>query len=165
MFRLQRALLILLAAVAPGCNLLPGGAEWQAEIYPAATFDDVFDVAAAQIDKEYEIALADRDKGRIETSWDYDSVSPITRYLQRERVVAEVAAVDEGVELKLRVQTQVRENSGILAPDALPEDEWGEGRDDRERAEVIFSRIHTVFFKGRPSEQFYRRPMDPTEAP
>ena len=139
------------------CSLLPNSPQWHADVFDNATFDDVFDVAAAQIDKDYDIAEADRQGGHIESAWDYNSTSPVERLLQRERVIAELDAVDDGIEVKLRVETQVKERTGLLAPDDQSDEDWDGSRDDVDRAAVIFQRIESVLVKLRPSEDFERR--------
>ncbi len=154
----MKLLAILGAALAlASCSLFPGAPQWHADVFDNATFDDVFDVTAAQIDKDYDIATADRSTGRIESGWDYASTAPVTRLLQRERVVAELTAVDEGIQVMLRVQTQVKERTGLLAPDDQTDEDWEDSRDDVDRAAVIFQRIESVLVKLRPSEDFERR--------
>lgn len=144
-----------------GCSLvpgLPGHAEWHAEVFPNVAFDDVFDVAYLQIDRDYDVQRTDRPTGSIESAWDFDSVSPVTRHLQRERVLAEVEAVEDGIELRLRVQTQVKERTGLLAPDDISDEGWTDARDDVQRAAVLFQRIHSTLVRGRPSPDFHDRP-------
>ncbi|MFH0947118.1 MAG: hypothetical protein V2A76_18175 [Planctomycetota bacterium] len=162
--RMLRSLVLLILAGLSfsGCTLiaarlLADPAEWQAEIYTDIRFDDVFDTALAQIRKEFKEAKGDRGTGEIESAWDFDSVSPVTRYLRRERALAEVTALEEGVELKVRVQTEVRERTGLLAADDHSSNVgWAEDRDDFERSQVLFQRIRSILNPGGPSEEFYR---------
>ncbi len=149
--------LVLGAAAFGACSLLPNSPQWHADVFDNATFDDVFDVTASQIDKDYDIATADRSGGRIESGWDYSSTAPVTRLLQRERVIAELEAVDAGIQVMLRVQTQVKERTGLLAPDDESDEGWDDSRDDVDRAAVIFQRIESVLVKMRPSEDFEKR--------
>lgn len=150
-----------------GCTMfalmgMAGAPIWQADIYPDLTFDDVFVVAEAQVDRDYEIVRSDRQNGVIETAWDHGSISPQTRLLQREQVVVNVSATEEGVELRLRVRRQVKERLGLLAGEQENQEGWEEGRDDVERAEVLFGKIQAVLKTGRPSEDFYGRRRDPS---
>jgi len=154
---------LLLLLSLGGCTLiaarlLADPAEWQAEIYDSVRFEDVFDTAAYQIQKEFHEVVANRDTGAIESAWDFDSVSPVTRYLRRERAVAEVTALEEGVELKLRIQTEVRERNGLLAPDDRSNVGWAEDRDNVSRSQILFQRIRISLNPGGPSNEFYLRP-------
>jgi len=147
--------------------LLPGSADWEMATFEDVSFDDVFAITVVQLDRDYAIRLADRSERRVETDWDYDSVSPGTRYLQRERVLAEIDPLEEGVGLRLRVETEVKERSGLLGLDDRTAEGWSAGRDDAERAAYLMQRIRSVLVPGRPSEEFYERrpllPGDPEE--
>ncbi len=160
--RLVGALVVgLVGGLVGGCALFPGTgghAQWHATVFPSVSYDDVFDISVLQLDRDYAIRSANRGDGSIETSWDYDSVSEFSRMLQREQVVCEVDSVDDGVLLKLRVRTQVKERTGLLAPDDVSDEGWEEARDNVDRATVLFQRIHSSLVKGRPSDDFYERP-------
>jgi hypothetical protein len=166
---LPLVLVLLLAAAAPlgGCFLLLGpnlentSAAWHEDTFTGVTFDDVFVITQAQLDRDYQIATSDRNTGMIETDWDYGSLSPLNRYLQRERVMVEMEALDEGIELRLRVKRQVKERQGLLHEEETDEEGWTDGRDDVERAAVLFERIRSSFAPLRPSEDFYRKRMTP----
>lgn len=156
--------LALLALALPSCFLfaldaLTNRTVWQAAIYPDVTYADAFDTALIQIEGELPIRTADRGTGEIESEWDFDSVSPLTRYMRRERVVAQVTALEEGIEVRLRVEAEVRERTGLLGPDDRTDVGWSEDMDDVERSERVFQRIHAILQPGRPSEDFYSRPI------
>ncbi len=159
---LRSLVLLILAGISfPGCIMLAASAltdkaEWNAEVYTNIRFDDVFDTTLSQFRKEFEEATGDRTTGKIESAWDFDSVSPLTRYLRRERALAEVTALEEGIELKVRIQTEVRERSGLLAPDDRSNVGWAEDRDDFDRSQILFQRIRSILNPGGPSEGFYR---------
>ena len=162
---MKRSLLLspLLLVALGGCTLiaarlLADPAEWQAEIYDNIRFEDVFDTAVSQIQKEFDEVDADRGTGEIASAWDFDSVSPVTRYLRRERALAEVTALEEGIELRLRIQTEVRERTGMLAADDRSNVGWAEDRDNVPRSEILFQRIRSILNPGGPSEEFYVRP-------
>jgi hypothetical protein len=160
---LSFAFLVALAAT-PGCCLLGeitdwGCASWMANTYTNASYDDVYQIAFYQIDRDYDIALASNpSKGLIETEWDTNTMHEATRTMQRERVIVEVEATDEGITLKLRVQRQIRERTGLLAPDDSSDDGWSYTLDDFERARVLFGRIQALLQRGDPSPEFYDRP-------
>lgn len=143
-------LAVALFAPTPGCN----SAEWHAEVYDHLTYQDVFQLAYYQIGSDYPIALADPEEGLIESHWTYDTFAPVTRLPARERVVAEVRPVDDGVELKVRVNRQARdERVGYSAYDEEADD-WEDIDDDVERAAVVFQKIRTSLVRGRPSDEF-----------
>jgi hypothetical protein len=160
-------LLILSLLSLGGCFMLLGpnledtSAAWQEGTFEEVTFDDVFVITEAQLDRDYEIASSDRNEGTIETGWDYGSLSPLNRYLQRERVIVEMEALEEGIELRLRVKRQVKERQGLLHEEETEEEGWTDGRDDIERAAVLFERIRSSFAPLRPSDAFYRKSMAP----
>ncbi len=167
MRRFVLAALALSSLSLAGCTMfalmgMAGAPIWQADVYPDLTFDDVFVVAEAQIDRDYEIVRSDRQNGVIETAWDHGSISPQTRLLQREQVVVNLSATEDGVELRLRVRRQVKERLGLLAGEQENQEGWEEGRDDVERAEVLFGKIQAVLKVGRPSDDFYNRRRDPS---
>lgn len=167
MLRNGLLLTVLALAAAPqaGCALfaldaLTDRTHWQAAIYTDYRFEDVFMIARAKIEEDdFRIANSDIKTGDIESDWDFDSVSPLTRYSRRERVVAKVTALEEGVELKLRVETQVRERSGLLGPDDRSNVGWAQAQDDVQRSELVFQKIHSALSPGRPSSEFYERPV------
>jgi len=160
---------LLFVTTLTGCGLLPGSASWQEDNYEHVSVDDVFAITVVQLDRDYAIYSADLSGRRVETDWNYDSISPGTRYLQRERVVAEFEAVERGVDLRLRVETEVKERTGLLGADDRNPEGWTPGRDDSERAAIIAQRIRSVLVKGRPSDEFYERgplfPDDPAPLP
>lgn len=140
----------VLLAVSSGCH----GPEWHAEIYDHLTYGDVYEITFLRIGSDYTIASADYDEGVIESHWSYDTFAPVTRLPARERVVAEVTAVEEGVELKVRVHRQARdERVGYQMYDEDAED-WEDIDDDVERAAVIFQKIRASLVRGRPSDEF-----------
>lgn len=161
--RLASALLALVT-VAPGCCLLGeisdwGCASWMANVYPNASYDDVFMIAFNQIDRDYDMSAASNPSmGIIETEWDSGSLSDSTRLMQRERVLVEIDAAEDGITLKLRVQRQVRERTGLLAADDESDDDWSYTTDDFDRARVLFGRIQALLDRGGPSPEFYDRP-------
>ncbi len=158
------ALLLLVTISGGACGLLPGTGGGEETTFENVSVDDVFAITVVQLDREYAIKSADRATGRVETDWDYDSVSPGTRYLQRERVVAEIEPRDEGIGFRLRVETQVKERTGLLGLDDRTEEGWAEGREDDARAAYLTQRIRSILVPGRPSEEFYeRRPLFPDE--
>lgn len=149
--------LILALAGPTGCGLLPGSEVWDEQSFEHVSLDDVFAVSVVQLDRDYAIKSASRSERRIETDWDYDSISPGTRYLQRERVIAEIDPSDDGIALRLRVHTQVKERTGLLGEDDRNSDGWTDGRDDVERSAVLLQRIRSILVPGRPSDDFYER--------
>ncbi|MFG0318091.1 MAG: hypothetical protein ACF8XB_12515 [Planctomycetota bacterium JB042] len=153
--------LLLLVTVSGGaCGLLPGSGDWEEATFENVSVDDVFAITVVQLDREYAIKSANRALGRVETDWDYDSVSPGTRFLQRERVIAEIDPQDEGIDFRLCVETQVKERSGLLGLDDRSDEGWADGRGDPERAAYLTQRIRSILVPGRPSEEFYeRRPL------
>ena len=160
--RLTVAAVLLLAAT--GCSLMPGSAAWHADTYEHVSVDDVFAITVVQLDRDYAIESASLAEKTVRTDWNYDSISPGTRYLQRERVVAEFEPVEAGVDLRLRVETQVKERTGLLGEDDRNPDGWTPGRDDSERAAILAQRIRSVLVKGRPSDEFYERgPLFPDD--
>lgn len=166
----QRALAFLGLISLSGCCALGeftdwGCADWIANTYTNASYDDVYQIAFHQVDRDYDISPnSDPSKGLIETEWDANSVSEVTRLMQRERVIVEIDAAEEGITLKLRVQRQSRERTGLLAPDDESNEDWSYMLDDFDRARVIFGRIQALLDQGGPSEEFYQRPLrsDPT---
>lgn len=161
--RLASALVAFLLA-APGCCMLGeindwGCASWMANVYPNASYDDVYQIAFNQVDRDYVIAAtSNRNQGLIETEWDSGSLSDSTRLMQRERVIVQIDAADEGITLKLRVQCQVRERTGLLAADDEGEEDWSYTLDDFDRARVLFGRIQALLDRGGPSPEFHERP-------
>lgn len=149
----------------PGCCTLGdvtdwGCADWIANTYTNASYDDVYQIAFHQIDRDYDISLnSDPAKGLIETEWDANSVNEVTRLMQRERVLAEIDATPDGITLRLRVQRQTRERTGLLAADDSGDDDWSYILDDFDRARVLFGRIQALLDRGGPSDEFYQRPL------
>lgn len=140
----------LLTVATTSCH----GPEWHAEIYDHLTYEDVYEITFLRIGTDYTIATHDHSAGLIESHWSYDTFAPVTRLPARERVVAEVTAVDEGVELRVRVHRQARdERVGYQMYDE-DADDWEDIADDVERAAVIFQKIRTSLVKGRPSDEF-----------
>jgi hypothetical protein len=160
---LLRVIAVLVPLAVPGCCLIGsvtdmGCEQWIANKYENASYDDVFEIAYRQIDRDYQIAsTSNHAEGRIETEWDTNSMSDVTRLLQRERVVAMVEPEDDGIVLKIRVQRQVREHTGLLTPVDEGDDDWSYVHDDFERAQVMFGRIQALLSKSGPSEEFYQR--------
>lgn len=162
-------LLISLAATTSSCCALGsfsdwGCAQWIGNQYTNASFDDVYQIAFHQVDRDYDIAkTSDPNKGLIETEWDHGSIAEASRLMQRERVIVQVEAEADAITLKLRVQRQVRERTGLLAPDDKSDEDWSYSTDDFDRARVVFGRIQALLDRGGPSEDFHRKPIDPTK--
>lgn len=159
---LRARLLLLLFAVLPACN----SPQWHAEVYANATFQDVYDIAYYTIRDTFEVERADPEVGLIESRWNYDAFAPSTRMPARERVIAEVESVDDGVQLKVRVQRQQRDpRIGYLGYDDENPDDWSEAADDVERAAVVFQKIRSTLRAAGPSSAFLSRPLLLEDAP
>ncbi len=153
----MRTIVLLLPLLACAACVPLLGQRGYGDVYQNVVFSDVFDITVTQIDRDYEIWKADAEEGVIESAWDFDSVSPGSRLLRREKVIARVAPVEDGIELVVRVRTQVRERTGLLAPDDQSDVGWSDAEDDDERAAVVFQRIRSALVRGRPSEEFEER--------
>ena len=150
-----RRIAVAVAAIALLSSLGCHRAMWHSEVYSHATFSDVFDIAYFTIDEDFEVERSDPDLGLIEGAWAYDAFVPQTRMPARERVVAEVVAVDEGVQLKVRMQRQTRDNRvGYNAYDDDDMEDWADTSDNFERAAIVFQKIRSSLVESGPSASF-----------
>ena len=155
MVRRLALLALLLASV--GCH----SAKWHSEIYDHAAYADVFSITYLTIDEDFEVERSDSDLGVIEGAWSYDAFVPQTRMPARERVLAEVLAVDEGVQLKVRMQRQTRDQRrGYNAYDDGNSDDWTDAEDNFDGAAIVFQKIRLSLVEVGPSEELRTRSLN-----
>lgn len=133
---LLRATCVAGQLLLPSCLLQPGPSGYT-EQFERFSADDLLVLTVDELEREYDVILADRQAGRIETAW--SPVKPVGGLARRSRAIVRLSPEDGRIGLHLRVQSQVRRLGT-----------WRPAADDNVRAADLLRRIRSHLNTARP---------------